>query len=118
MVTSVEVEKCRLTKLGKFASLIPISVHLSRLLFYSIALGDPNLGVILTAALSQNFYPFKNPRESNQSPDDFNRTNKEIFVNSVEKDYGMYSEPVLFVKLFVLWNNAFHRRVIRSLYTL
>jgi hypothetical protein len=92
-----------LTVVGKFASEMPLSSHLSRLIFYSIILEIPEYGVIVASILSFNTRPFRNPLLTYKTAGEYNHTTRKVFLSNVDIDRQEYCEPLMLLKLYILW---------------
>lgn len=107
MIDSSSIDTCTLTALGRFASRLPMSTHLSRMVSIGISLGVGAFAVVLSVILGRQISrPFRTKRGEYTNADDFNDKMREVFLETVHCDYGTYSEPIMLVRLFCNWRRA------------
>jgi hypothetical protein len=107
MVSTSNPDDCALTALGEFASLLPTSTHLSRMIHTGILLGIGPYAVILSVILGrQHTQPFRARPATQTHPDDFNDLTRKVFLFSAQTDRGTHSEPIMLLKLFCIWRSA------------
>jgi hypothetical protein len=104
MITSNDATTCALTALGEFASMLPTSTHLSRMIHTGILLGIGHYAVILSVILGrQHTQPFRARPPVHTHPDDYNDLVRQVFLCSTQTDRGTHSEPIMLLKLFCTW---------------
>lgn len=109
MITVASIVTCALTGMGRFASRLPMSTHLSRMVSIGISLGVGAFAVILSVVLGRQISrPFRTKHAVYTNADDFNDKVREVFLETVFTDRGTYSEPIMLVRLFCNWYKAGH----------
>ena len=107
MISSSDPSACRLTPLGTFASLLPMSTHLSRLVSFGIRLGLGGFAVILSVILGRKLTrPFRMPIAMYSNPDDYNDQMREVFSSYLKLDRNTHSEPIMLLRLYLNWDSA------------
>jgi hypothetical protein len=107
MITTSHPDTCALTALGEFASTLPTSTHLSRMIHTGVLLGIGHYAVILSVILGrQHTQPFRTRPAIYTHPDDYNDLVRKVFLLSAETDRGTHSEPIMLLKLFCTWRIA------------
>jgi HrpA-like RNA helicase len=92
-----------LTTVGHLAASLPVDLSLSRLIVYGILLGVGAEAVIMAAglALGTSIFEVANPLFHND-PDTYHEVVKRVFLGACKLDGGAYSEPIMYVKIFMM----------------
>lgn len=96
----------KLTTIGRFAAQLPLDLSLARLVIMGITLGVAREAVVLAGALSQPKSVFRLASPLiHKDPNEYNEIVKSTFLSMVKIDNGMYSEPLMMLRLFLMWRN-------------
>lgn len=96
----------KLTTVGRFAAQLPLDLSLARLVILGITLGVAREAIVLASALSQPKSVFRLASPLiHKDPDEYNEIVRSTFLSMVKIDNGMYSEPLMMLRLFLLWRN-------------
>lgn len=104
MITTARDEGT-LTSVGRLAGCLPVDLTLGRLVAVGITLGVGTEAAILASALSQpkSLFRLASPM-IHSDPDEFNDIIQQTLVGAVELDDGCYSEPIMMLRMFLLWH--------------
>jgi hypothetical protein len=100
---------CTLTRLGHFASKIPIASSLSRMIYYGIMLGVGEYSLVIATILTISDRPFRKPSIDYNVPDEYNDIIRKITTTCYEYG-GHHSEPICFLNIYIA--------MIKRIYTL
>ena len=95
----------RLTVCGNFATTLPLDVQLSRMLFLGVVFGVAEL-IIPIAAVLNNPQPFRIASPLVLDADDYTDVVNRIVLAKLKLDGGLYSEPLMHVRLLSVWLHA------------
>lgn len=101
LIDNADETHCVLSKMGAFVSTLPLNTNLGRFILYGVELGFAPVAIIMAAALSKRFRPFRAPPANIRAPDDFNNDTRRDFFSSWSMDKGRYSEPMMMVALYL-----------------
>lgn len=93
-----------LTMMGEFAGQMPCDLSLSRLIIFGIALGVGAEAVILASALTQPAPVFRRATPLVHDCDEYVEIVKKTFLAQVHIDNGIYSEPIMMLKMFIMFH--------------
>lgn len=93
-----------LTMMGEFAGQMPCDLSLSRLIIYGVTLGVGAEAVILATALTQPASVFRRATPLIHDCDEYVDIVKKTFLAQVHLDNGIYSEPIMMLKLFIMFH--------------
>jgi len=92
----------QITNIGKIASALPIDLVYARLIIYGILLGIGAEAIVIAGALTVGSSLFEVPSPIyHTDPDIYNDVVKRVFLGSDELDGGMFSEPLMCLRIFV-----------------
>lgn len=91
---------CTLTRLGHFASKIPIASSLSRMIYYGIMLGVGEYSLVIATILTISDRPFRKPSTDYNAPDEYNDIIRNITTTCYEYG-GHHSEPICFLNIYI-----------------
>ena len=94
------INVCSLTRLGLFASKIPIGSSLSRMIYYGIMLGVGEYSLVIATMLTISDRPFRKPSVDHNAPDDYNLLIRKIACACYEFG-GHNSEPICFSNIYI-----------------
>eukprot|EP01034_Spumella_vulgaris_P036754 gene36754-45343_t len=98
-----------LTYTGLFAGQLPVDLQLSRLIVHGISLGVGAEAVVLASALSQPKSVFRLASTLiHKDPDEYNEIMRQTFLGSDALDGGVLSQPILMLRLFLVWRRLSH----------
>ena len=101
MITA-PTDEGRVTSIGKIAAHLPVDFSLGYLISIGISLNMGAEAVVMASALSQPKSIFL--LSSRMSvPDEYNKGIKRTFVGSNFFDDGVYSEPIMMLRVFLSW---------------
>ena len=95
----------RLTCCGAFATSLPLDVQLSRILFFGVLFGVADL-IVPIAAVLNNPRPFRIATPLVLDPEEYTDVVNKILLAQVKLDGGLYSEPLMYVRLLSVWLHA------------
>ena len=108
MITQAD-DDGRLTSIGRLAGSLPVDLKLGCLIAMGITLGVGTEAAILASALSQPKSPFRLASPMiHTNPDEYNDIILQTFVGASALDDGQYSEPIMMLRMFILWYNMDH----------
>jgi len=95
-----------LTSIGRLAGALPVDLTLGRLIAMGVTLGVGTEAAILASALSQpkSLFRLASP-VIHTDPDEYNDIIKQTLVGAEELDGGIYSEPIMMLRMFLLWHS-------------
>ena len=95
-----------LTSIGRLAGALPVDLTLGRLIAMGVTLGVGTEATILASALSQpkSLFRLASP-VIHTDPDEYNDIIKQTLVGAEELDGGIYSEPIMMLRMFLLWHS-------------
>ena len=91
---------CTLTRLGRFASKIPVASSLSRMIYYGIMLGVGEYSLVIATILTISDRPFRKPSVDYNTPDEYNDIIRKITSTCYEFG-GHHSEPICFLNIYI-----------------
>jgi len=91
---------CTMTRLGHFASKIPIASSLSRMIYYGIMLGVGEYSLVIATILTISDRPFRKPSVDYNEPDEYNDIIRKI-ANACYEFGGHHSEPICFLNIYI-----------------
>jgi hypothetical protein len=99
-------DNSKLTSHGEFAGKIPVDLSLSKLLIYGISLGVGAEAVVVANAMSQpkTIFRIASPLV-HTDPSVFNEILRASFTGMLSLDGGLYSEPLMMLRLFIAWKS-------------
>ena len=103
MITAPD-DSGELTSFGRLSGQLPVDLQLGRLIAYGVALGAGAEAVVMAASLSQpkSLFRIASPM-IHTDPNEYNAIVQRTFLGCVELDGGMYSEPIMYLNMFMAW---------------
>lgn len=105
MITS-SGDSGRLTALGRFAGQLPCDLQLGRMVALGIAMNITREAAIMAAAISQPKTIFRIAAALiHTDPDEYNEIVRSSLSGSFELDGGVYSEPIMYLRVYELYSS-------------